>query len=121
MTPEQAHPGSGKPPGQSAIPVVYIQSVLQFSRFSTQSRRTDMRANVRLISKDEVLRYLAEVNLQLGEWREIKPIGTPVGKQEWVNVQAPRDARELLRLSQHAAGWLQPGAWKIIQFDNSRR
>jgi hypothetical protein len=78
-----------------------------------------MRANVRLIAKDEVLRYLKEVNLELGDWREIRPIGSPVGKQEWVNIRASRDARELLCLSQHAAGWLPSGAWKIIQFDNS--
>jgi hypothetical protein len=78
-----------------------------------------MDRNIRLIPIDEVARYLAEVDLELGDWSEIRPKGGRSGKQDWVSIQAPRDAQELLCLSQHAAGWVPRGAWKIIQFDNS--
>jgi hypothetical protein len=78
-----------------------------------------MSTNVRLIAKDEAIRCLREISFDIGSWNEIGPTGALVARPNWLNIQAPRDAKQLLHLSHHAAGWLPRGAWKIVQFDYS--
>jgi hypothetical protein len=86
---------------------------------SIQHRRIEMRTNVRLIAKEEATCYLREVGFDIGSWNEIAPAGALAAQPNWLNIQAPRDAKQLLHLSHHAAGWLPRGAWKVVQFDYS--
>lgn len=73
-----------------------------------------------IVSKEEAQSRLAFIGMHLGEWNQIA-LNATVSCEEsyWLKHQAPRDASQLLSLSQHIAGWLAEGAWKILQIDNS--
>lgn len=60
--------------------------------------------------------YLKTLNLEIGDWNRI---AYKTDKQFQISHRAPRDAAQLLRFSQHAAGWLPQGSWKLFQVDNS--
>ena len=64
--------------------------------------------------------YLGQIGMGIGAWNQIVGIGEqPGARNNWINYQAPEDAHQLLNFSQHVAGWLPQGTWKILQLDNS--
>ena len=73
---------------------------------------------MRYLDADEASRYLLELGFEIGEWRQLTP-RTDQDRIVWEERRAPKDARELHCFSMYVAGWLPPGAWKILQVDNS--
>lgn len=71
------------------------------------------------LNSDEANEYLKGIGMRIGDWNEITYPKNDSYKIETINYQAPRSAAELLCFSQHVAGWLPRGDWKIFQIDNS--
>src|SRR5580765_269608 len=69
---------------------------------------------MKILSLVEANRYLEAIGMKIGSWGEISPV---LGRQSWTKYQAPKEG--LLSFSQHIAGWLGNGKWKIFQVDNS--
>ena len=64
--------------------------------------------------------YLNCIGMQLGHWNQLTATaGSRNGGSSWVNYKAPCNSCELLTFSEHVAGWLPKGEWKIFQIDNS--
>ena len=70
---------------------------------------------MRFIAEKEANFYLHSIGMQLNSWNKI--ICNKDQKNNWINFRAPKN--ELLNFSQHVAGWLSRGEWKIFQIDNS--
>ncbi len=78
------------------------------------------RVTMKSLSKQEADRYLALINMRIGEWNQI--VGNEASRvtdDSWITYRAPRDSQTLLSFSQHVAGWVPKGVWKILQIDNS--
>ncbi len=64
--------------------------------------------------------YLSRIGMEIGGWNQLTEINKGGdGEVYGMNYQAPLNARELFNFSEHVAGWLPKGDWKILQFDNS--
>lgn len=75
---------------------------------------------MRYLTTQKANTYLCQVGMQIGDWNQLTEVATlESGESSWINFQAPKGAQELLNFSQHVAGWLPKGAWKIFQVDNS--
>jgi len=72
---------------------------------------------MKCLTVDEANAYLSEVGMKVGEWNQIVDIGSQSKKSDWLNYRAPKD--QLLKFSQHVAGWLPEGSWKMLQIDHS--
>lgn len=58
--------------------------------------------------------------MKVGSWNEITDIDSRRHEMwQWVNYRAPVAAHESYVFSQHLAGWIPSGEWKILQIDNS--
>lgn len=72
----------------------------------------------KILTSEVANSYLAPQELKIGGWCEVADLR---GKPRWI--QGPHcarmTARELANFSQHVAGWLGKGDWKILQLDNS--
>lgn len=60
--------------------------------------------------------YLKPLNFEIGDWNSI---ANKSDKRFQISHRAPRDAARLFGFSQHVAGWLPNGNWKLFQVDNS--
>lgn len=68
----------------------------------------------------EANNYLRATGMEVGQWNQITDIASGQGcSRKWKNHHAPTQVLELLSFSQHVAGWLPRGMWKIFQIDNS--
>jgi hypothetical protein len=73
---------------------------------------------MKLLTLQEANQYLGGIGMEIGDWNQITDIASrQLGKCHWKNYCAPKD--RLLNFSQHVAGWLPKGDWKIFQIDNS--
>ncbi len=73
----------------------------------------------RIIDRSEATTLLKSVTFEIGSWNEVRSIGGQGSKENTVSLQSPRDAAQMFCLAQHATGWIPPGTWKLLQFDNS--
>lgn len=75
---------------------------------------------MKCLSKDEANLLLDSNGMVLGDWNRIVDLNRQNKKNDFfINYQAPRDALHLYCFSQHVAGWLPSGNWKIFQIDDS--
>ncbi len=62
--------------------------------------------------------YLQSIDMKLDDWNKITDIsGEQDQKDNWINFRPQKE--HLLDFSQHVAGWLPKGNWKLFQIDNS--
>jgi hypothetical protein len=73
----------------------------------------------RILTRIEASKLLESVGLQIGEWNEVRRVGVGPVDATTISFRSPRDAAEMLCLAERATGWLRPGAWTLLQFDNS--
>lgn len=73
------------------------------------------------ISHQEANEILSAIGLRIGSWNQIEPSVDSLSKAQryWFRYQAPENSHELYNFSQHVAGWILGGKWKIVQIDNS--
>ncbi len=73
------------------------------------------------ISHQEANELLGAIGLHIGSWNHIEPSPDNRSKSEryWTKYLAPENSHELYNFSQHVAGWILGGKWKILQIDNS--
>jgi hypothetical protein len=75
---------------------------------------------MRCLTDEQANLHLRKVGLELGDWGQAKFVAEDNGRDdEWVKYRAPDKALDLYSFSQHIAGWLHVGEWKIVQIDNS--
>lgn len=75
---------------------------------------------MKFISKKSGNEYLSSIGMKIRDWNQISDIDSVHSRNKfWVNYPAPQSIQELLNFSQHVAGWLPRGKWKILQIDNS--
>jgi hypothetical protein len=75
---------------------------------------------MRPINTPEANSYLRSIGMEIGAWNKIADAPDPRPEERtWVHYEAPSVARELVVFSQHVAGWLPRGDWKLLQIDNS--
>ncbi|MES2740069.1 MAG: hypothetical protein V4754_19490 [Pseudomonadota bacterium] len=75
---------------------------------------------MRYLKPQDANKYLVHIGMHIGSWNQITDIDTKKNSEEnWINYAAPSNATELFNFSQHVAGWLPKGEWKILQIDNS--
>jgi hypothetical protein len=75
---------------------------------------------MKVITVQEAETYLSAVGMRVDNWnRIIDATNAESEKCFWINCCAPRDSLRLHTFSQHVAGWLPKGDWKILQIDNS--
>lgn len=75
---------------------------------------------MKCLKTHEANTYLHSVDMEIGAWNQITDTTDELRqKKRWVNKQAPQNAKELMVFSQHIAGWLPKGDWKLLQIDNS--
>jgi hypothetical protein len=73
----------------------------------------------RILTRIEASKLLESVGLQIGDWNEVRRVGVGPVDSTTISFRSPRDAGEMLCLAEHATGWLHPGVWTLLQFDNS--
>lgn len=75
---------------------------------------------MKCLTKQEADTYLNHIGKRIGSWNQITDLAVEeYERHKWLSRQAPKDAHELYCFSQHVAGWLSKGDWKILQIDNS--
>lgn len=75
---------------------------------------------MKCLSKDDANLQLRSIGMELGDWNKIVDVNRHRDQNDYfINYQAPRDALNLYCFSQHVAGWLPNGDWKIFQIDDS--
>jgi hypothetical protein len=75
---------------------------------------------MKFLDKDDANLRLRVIGMEVGDWNEIVDVNRhPDQKDYFINYRAPRDAASLYCFSQHVAGWLPDGDWKLFQIDNS--
>jgi hypothetical protein len=75
---------------------------------------------MRSLTRQDADAYLLRIGMKVGDWNQIKDIDSSQNETwQWINHQAPRDARQLYNFAQHLVGWLPKGEWKLLQIDNS--
>ena len=79
-----------------------------------------MMPKMKCITVQQANAYLNHIDMEIGDWNQIADTtGFQQDKSFWINYRAPDNSHELLKFSQHVAGWLPIGDWKIFQIDNS--
>lgn len=75
---------------------------------------------MKFLNKDDANVWLGGIGMELSDWNGIAvQNGYRDRGSDFIRYRAPRDAASLYCFSQHAAGWLPIGKWKIFQIDNS--
>jgi len=74
---------------------------------------------VKWLTAQQANEHLRLVDLEIGNWNQIIDSKLQQQARSWITYDAPKDARQLLNFSRHAASWLPSGEWKLVQFDNS--
>ena len=78
-----------------------------------------MKSKMKLLTCHEANARLNSIGMEIGGWNQITTIDSAYGGSDnWINYQAPENARELFNFSEHVAGWLPDGGWIIFQIDN---
>ncbi|SFG43780.1 hypothetical protein SAMN05518865_11256 [Duganella sp. CF458] len=75
---------------------------------------------MKFVTIETVNSCLSQIDMRIGEWNQITDNqlnGNNTGG--WLNYAAPKDSHMLFKFSEHVAGWLPKGKWKILQIDNS--
>lgn len=73
---------------------------------------------MKILNLSEANSYLSEIGMRIGEWNNIAFKREPQSSR-WLNHKCPDNAAELWAYSQHVAGWVRDGRWKMLQIDNS--
>ena len=72
------------------------------------------------LSNDDANHHLSKIGLCIGKNGELTYLTNGHGESNnWFNYRAPSDALKLVVLSQHVAGWIPSGSWKILKLDCS--
>jgi hypothetical protein len=75
---------------------------------------------MKYLNKDDASYRLKTIGMGLDHWNRIVDPGRSRGRNDFfTHYQAPRDATNLYCFSQHIAGWLPVGHWKIFQVDDA--
>jgi hypothetical protein len=64
---------------------------------------------------------LSGLGLRIGSWNQVEDLSgrKSTDQNSYVVFKAPTSARSLYVFSEHVAGWLPSGDWKLVQVDNS--
>lgn len=75
---------------------------------------------MRRLTVEEANQHLASVHLKIGIWSQVcDATEHPFQAFEWINHAAPDRALPLYSFSHHVLQWLEPGAWTLVQIDDS--
>jgi len=75
---------------------------------------------MKTLTIEEANIYLAEIGFEIGYWNRVR-LKNDATRNNLFSIEytAPKNGLELLNFSQHVAGWLPRGKWKLFNFDNS--
>lgn len=78
----------------------------------------DIEVKMKCLTVPQANTYLQSIDMKLDDWNKITDIsGEQDQKDNWINFRPQKE--HLLDFSQHVAGWLPKGNWKLFQIDNS--
>jgi hypothetical protein len=75
---------------------------------------------VEQITREMANEILRAGDMQIGTWHRLEPVTGSSGEiDNWVQLEPPSDARELMRLAYNAVDWLADAEGYLVVFDGS--